>query len=361
MIPGATIGWRRRRRVKGGERALTRVLLALAAGEQGTARKEASRARLLLGESPQTLLLVAEAGRLAGREDEAEQAYRALAKRQDASFLGLRGLLRQAVDRRDWAEAMEIARQAEQAHPGTVWLRQQRAELALQTDNWADALELIGPDPRRTIYYVAAANAETDSARALSFARQAWKSDPTFAPATLAYARRLRQAGSEGRARSAITDAWTKAPHPELAEFLLSKETDKAARMQAAKRLVERNPSHPESRVLMARVALDSGLIAEARKQIDAARSEGVNQRRVSLLAAELEELEHGDTEAGRLAQRNALRQAATAEPDPHWQCSHCRSDQPSWNPKCGVCGSVGTLQWVNSPVAGARVPVIAG
>ena len=125
------------------------MLVALAAGEQGAARKEARRARNLLGDSPQTLLLVAEAGRLSGREDEAEEAFRALTKQKDARFLGLRGLLRQAVDRRDWPEALVIAKQAEAAHPGTVWLRQQRAELALQTENWAEALELIGPDPRR--------------------------------------------------------------------------------------------------------------------------------------------------------------------------------------------------------------------
>jgi len=162
-VPRTGAGWSRRRRVALGERSVTRVLVALAAGEQGTARKESRRARYLLGDSPQTLLLVAEAGRLSGREDEAEEAFRALTKDKDARFLGLRGLLRQAVDRRDWSQALVIAKQAEAAHPGTVWLRQQRAELALQTENWAEALELIGSDPRRATYYVAAANAEDRS------------------------------------------------------------------------------------------------------------------------------------------------------------------------------------------------------
>ena len=68
-IPRAGAGWRRRHRLALGETAVTRVLVALAAGEQGAARKEARRARHLLGDSPQTLLLVAEAGRLSGRED----------------------------------------------------------------------------------------------------------------------------------------------------------------------------------------------------------------------------------------------------------------------------------------------------
>ena len=46
-------------------------------------------------------------------------AFRALTKQPEGSFLGYRGLLRQAIDRRDWAEATALARKAELAHPGT--------------------------------------------------------------------------------------------------------------------------------------------------------------------------------------------------------------------------------------------------
>jgi HemY protein len=359
-IPRTGTGWHRRHRLALGERAVTRVLVALAAGEQGSARKEARRARYLLGDSPQTLLLVAEAGRLAGREDEAEEAFRALTRQKDASFLGLRGLLRQAVDRRDWPEALVIANQAEAAHPGTTWLRRQRAELALQTENWGEALELIGPDPRRTTYYVAAANAESDLHRALSYAKQAWKQDPGFPPAALAYAARLRAAGQEKRAQACIADAWKRAPHPELATFALALEPDKLARAQAAKRLVAGNPTHPESRLLLARVALDAGLTGEARHQVEIAESEGSNQRRLCLLRAEIEEQEHGDTEVGRQAQRDALRRAANAEPDPHWQCTNCHTDHAAWHPKCNVCGRIGTVQW-QTGVRVSGLPVIAG
>ncbi|WP_428493212.1 heme biosynthesis HemY N-terminal domain-containing protein [Rhodopila sp.] len=348
-IPKAGAGWNRRRRRSSGQTAITRVLVALAAGEQGAARKQAHRARHLLGESPQTLLLVAEAGRLAGREDEAEEAYRALAKHKDAKFLGLRGLLRQAVDRRDWTEALVIANQAEAAHPGTLWLRQQRAELALQTENWAEAIELVGSDPRRPTYYVAAADAEPDPHRALSFAKQAWKQDPAFAPAVLAYASRLRSVGHERRAQSCIAEAWKHVPHPDLASFALALEPDKLTRAQAAKRLAARNPDNLESQLLLARVALDAGLTGEARHQVEVAETEGPPQRRLCLLLAEIEEQERGDTEAGRLAQRDALRRAATAEPDPHWQCTKCHADHTTWHPKCGTCGNIGTLQWLST------------
>lgn len=358
-IPGSTSRWRRNQRMRAGQRSLNRVLVALAAGEAGTARKQAVRARRMLGDTPQTLLLVAEADRLAGDERGAEEAFRALTKQDDAKFLGYRGLLRQAIEREDWTEAQAIARQAELAHPGTTWLKQQRAELALQTNNWADALQLIGSDPKRVVYSIAAADAETNPRRALEYARLAWKEDPGFAPAAIAYARRLREAGQERRAVGVINDAWLRAPHPDLAAFLLSNPGDDAARLQAAKRLVERNPAHAESRLLVAQYALSAGNLAEARAQIRAAQAEGVSQRRLCLLTADLEEQEHGDTEEGRQAQRAALRQAATAEPDPHWQCSNCYAEPATWQPKCPVCAHVGTLRWVTAARTPSSVPAV--
>jgi HemY protein len=358
-LPRSGAGWRRRQRVRAGEAAVTRVLVALAAGDQAAARKHARRARQLLGNSPQVLLLLAEASRLAGREDEANEAFQALTKQKDARFLGLRGLLRQAIDRRDWAEALTIANQAEAVRPGTAWLRQQRAELALQTENWAEALDLVGQDARRTIYYTAAADAEPDPVRALGYARQAWKEDPTFPPAVLAYARRLRVDGNERRARACVAEAWRRAPHPDLAEFMLAQQPDKASRHQATKLLTQRNETNPESRLLLARTALDAGLIPEARNQVEAVRAEGLNQRRVYLLLAEIEEQERGDTEAGRLAQRDALRLAASADPDPHWQCASCRADHVAWQPKCSSCGGVATLRWVSEVGSSRSVPAI--
>ena len=147
FLPDTLRRWRGGRRRQSGDLAITRTLVAIAAGETGDARREAARARRLLGDTPQTLLLAAEAGRLAGRESEAEAAFRALASRQDAAFLGYRGLLRQAMAKEDWVEAAALARQAEAAHPGAEWLRGERAQLAIRTGAWSEALALA--DPRR--------------------------------------------------------------------------------------------------------------------------------------------------------------------------------------------------------------------
>ena len=345
-LPGAGSSWRGGRRRRSGDIAVTRALVALAAGEKADARREANRARALLGDTPQTLLLTAEAGRLAGRDDEQTAALKALAERKDSAFLGLRGLLAQAITRQDWTEAASLARQAETAHPGAAWLRHERSQLAVRAGNWAEALTLAGPDAPKAALAVAAAHAEADPDRAERLARQALKADPSFTPAVLALAGMLRTKGREKRAQAVLVDGWKRAPHPDIAALALGPIADKTERVKAAKQLTSGLPDHPETHLLLARTTLDAGNAAEARNHLEAARNAGVNQRRVWLLAAELEEEERGDTEAGRLAQREALRMASSADPDPEWRCTTCHTPQAAWRAACPVCLTPGSLVW---------------
>lgn len=345
-LPGIAARWDAERDRRRGDVAVSRALLALAAGDKGDARREAGRARRWLGDTPQTLLLAAEAGRLAGRDDEAEDMFRRLADRPDAAFLGYRGLMRQALTRQDWTEAAALARQAEAANPGAEWLRLQRARLAIRAGNWTEALDLADNDAARAALAAGAAGAEQDPARAMKLARQAWKADASLAPAALAYATRLRADGREARAQVVIRHSWSLAPHPDLAAFALAPVTDPLARAKAAQRLAEANPEHSESRLLLARTALDAGLTGEARHQATLARDAGLNQRRLWLLLAEIEEAERGGTDAGGLAARDALRQAATADPDPDWCCAECLTSHVAWYPACPSCGAPGSLRW---------------
>lgn len=330
-----------------GEQVLTRALVALAAGNADAARLEVRRARLLLGETPNLLLLSAEAERLAGREDAAAQEFRALAQRQEARFLGLRGLLRQAMQRQDWDGALTLARDAEAAFPGAAWLREERALLAVRTNNWREALALAPPDAPRADLALAAARQEAEPSRALELERQAFEDDPAFAPAALAYAARLRAEGSPRRARSVLERAWAASPHPELAAPWLEQEPDPLLRVKRAEELVHPNPTHPESRLLLARVALDAGLTGRARGELEALVREAAPDKRAYLLLAELEEAEQGDGATGRAAQGRWLREAAHALPEPAWRCARCGAPAGEWRPVCATCGTAGEIKWL--------------
>ena len=334
-----------------GDRAITRTLVALAASDNDAAWREADRTRRLLGDTPLTLLLAAQASRQAGDEAEAAQAYRLLAERRDAPFLGLRGLLRQAVADENWEEAHSLARRAEAAYPGAQWLREERRTLALRTQSWEEALRLSGPEERAALA-VAAADAAPNADAGLRLAGQAYKADPTLAPAVVAYAARLREMGKSRKAEDLMSRAWAAQPHPSLAAEYLRHQPGVRDRVQAAARLANANPSHPESRLMQAQVALEAGMTAEARKHIEAARASGFNQRRLWLLAAEVAEHD-GDVAAGQ----DALRHAAQSSPDPIWRCGACGTVHGEWHPVCDACGTPGRIAWVEPDEHGTLLP----
>jgi HemY protein len=340
-----------------GDAAVTRALLALAAGSPDKARIEVRRARERLGETPQTLVLLAEAERLAGREDAAAEAFGKLAMREDAKFLGLRGLLRQAIQREDWPTAQRLAREAEAAQPGAAWLRQERETLALRTRDWREALALSAPGVGQAPLALAAALQENDPQRAQDLERQAFQADRGFAPAALAYASRLKRVASAKRAREVLREAWKASPHPDLAAAWLDGETEPLGRAKAAELLVQVNPKHPESLLLVGRLATEAGLTGRARQELDALVATGQADRRAFLALSDLEEAEHGDSPEGRAAQARWLRAAATAAPEPRWRCAACGTDHEAWTPSCPKCSAVGTIAWTSPQT----LPVPAG
>ena len=84
-----------------GYRALTQGMVAVAAGDAEEAQKLARKADALLAEPPLTLLLSAQAAQLNGDETARPQRYfTAMLDRAETEFLGLRGLIMQALKRR---------------------------------------------------------------------------------------------------------------------------------------------------------------------------------------------------------------------------------------------------------------------
>lgn len=337
----------RRRR---GDAAVTRTLVALAADDAGAARRDAGRARRFLGDTPLTLLLAAQAGQQAKRDSEAQGVFRLLADSKDGKLLGLRGLLRQAIAERDWTKAAALAQQAEAAHPGAAWLIDERRRLALETGQWREAMRLSGParnheaDPgAQAALGVAAAAAETDPSAALRIAKQAWDADPALGPAALAYAERLRAAGKERIALDVLRKTWAAAPQPGLAEAYIDPQPDKLARMRAAEELAAANPTHPDTNIMLARTALDTGLVSRARRYAEAARSAGLDGQRLYVLLADLAEVERDPDGA-----QDALRQIPTASPDPAWQCANCATVHTAWHPVCDACGTPGRIRWTS-------------
>ncbi len=333
-----------------GEDAVTATLVALAARVGADAKRAAARARRYLGDTPQTLMLAAYAGSVSGDESAATEAFEKLAARKDAAFLGLRGLLAQAVEKEDWPRANELAKQAERAHPGATWVRAERSHLAMRTGDWQEALLLNRDDTPHAALAAAAAEAETDPAKALKLAKDAFKRDPGLTAAALAYARRLREGRHEKAAQEVLRRAWARAPHPDIAAFALAPAADRLARLKAGQALVTDAAESADSHLLLGRLSLEAGLTGEAQRHAEAAERTGLKQRRLYLLMADIAEAS-GTDEAHLGQYREAMKRAAAAEADPAWVCGACGTTHAAWYPGCPNCHTAGRIAW--------RVPLV--
>jgi len=360
--PGRMVGSRRENRRRRGYLALTQGMVAVAAGDAEEARKQVRRADGLLEEPPLTLLLQAQAAQLSGDTRAAEKFFTAMLDKPDTEFLGLRGLLTQALKAKDDKKARDLAERAFRLRPGSDWVAANLLELQVKAGAWADARATLDkavknravPADEAKHRQVALdyrlsldASAQGDGGKALKLLRAAHEADPGFAPAAARLADLQLAAGKAGKAVSTVERAWTAAPHPELAEMYWRARgaNDALERVRAAQQLAKQNPDHPESHLVLAETALDAQLWGEARRHLQAAAGD-TPPARVCRLMAELEESEHKDAEAAR----SWLVRASMADPDPAWVCGDCGNSVAEWTIVCGNCGGFASFSWRTPP-----------
>ncbi len=354
---------RQTRRERLGYRALTRGLVAVAAGDAKGAHRLARRADMMLSEPPLTLLLTAQAAQLEGDENAARRSFEAMLENRETAFLGLRGLLVQAQRADDMASALELAERAFALRPDTPWVLTALLELQTRAGRWSEALDTVDRALRRGAVDDEAgrqrrAGLLTELARtlrdqgegsdALRIANRARDADPAFLPAALLAAGLAKEQGRGGAAGRIVAEAWRHCPHPALGRLFVSLHPDSTAadRVKRIEKLVEDTRDHAESRMLLARAALDAKFWGTARRCLEEAAAEAQPTAGVFRLLARLEELESGDGDAVR----RRLEQASEASPDAAWLCERCGAASPNWTIACERCGALDSLAWRPPP-----------
>ncbi|NQU58961.1 MAG: heme biosynthesis protein HemY [Rhodospirillales bacterium] len=359
-VPAGIARFRRDGRRRRGYLALSRGMVAVAAGDTGEARRQAGRADDLLDEPSLTMLLSAQSAQLSGDEKAAQKFFTEMLKNPDTEFLGLRGLLGQAIKLEDSADALKWARRASRLKPESAWAARTLFDLASRAGLWAEADEAlavairkkhVSPSearrPRATLSHLMSVDASGvgDDAKALKLSKKACQDAPGLSPAHIHYAGLLKAAGKDRKAANVLEAAWATAPAPELAAayWVTTDSDDAMARMKAAQGLAAFNPKDPASAMMQAQAALAAGLWGEARKGLKAIElSGGAVSSSFCQLMAGLEEAEHQDM----IAAREWLVRAAGAEPDPTWVCEDCGNAADNWTALCGGCGGFDKFQW---------------
>jgi HemY protein len=351
-------------------------MVAVAAGDPDEAQRQARKADVLLAEPPLTLLLSAQAAQLGGDEDAARRYFSEMLNRPETEFLGLRGLLTQALRAGDEATALRLAQRAHLLRPRTPWVLTNLLQLQVQAGAWGEAQATLAEAAKARVVAGEAARhnqaallversriaaAEGRASEALSLAAKAQDLAPGFAPAAARRALLLHEAGRDRAAAKAVAASWRVAPHPLLAETYGTIFADALplVRVKRFETLAAANPLHPESHLAVAQAALAAQLWGEARRHLQAAgagldpAAEPANgaamgggtaspSARACRLMAELEEAEHGDIAAARAW----LARAAAAPPDPVHVCRACAAESLDWHPLCPRCHAFDTLDW---------------
>ena len=399
--PRAFLRRRRERRRRAGYHALTRGMVAVAAGDPQEAQRCARRADALLADPPLTLLLSAQAAQLGGDETAAKRFFTAMLERPEMEFLGLRGLLHQALRAGDRGTALRLTERAATLRPDTTWAVESLFELEAREGRWDAALETLAQAVKRRIiprerarhhrgvilYELSrAALASGDRARGRNLAAQAQSLTPDLAAPAAHHARVLLQDRRTGPAARAIESAWRTIPHPDLAQVYAEMHdgAPPLGRLKSFERLAAQNPEARETHIAVAEAALDAQLWGEARRHLDQALSAPAPPfiarlpspaglaltpdpdedtslagptPRLCLMMARLEEAEHG---AGP-GSREWLDRAVTAMPDPRYVCATCAGESLEWRSLCPHCGSFDTLAW-RTPAwaaAGSTLPIL--
>jgi len=360
------------RRTREGYLALSRGLVAVAAGDADEARRQARRANALLDEPALTRLLAAQAAQLDGDEAAARRYFTGLLEARETEFLGVRGLLTLAEQEGDDGRALELARRAEALRPEVPWVPEKLFALEVEAGNWAAAEATVREAVRRKLLAPEAgqarraavlleqsrlAEAKGDTPAAIRHARKALGETPALTAAAIRLAALLHAEDEPRRARKVIEDAYAQAPHPELARLhaLVSPSDDPIKRLKTLERLEKLAPDDTVTHLVMAKASLDARLWGETRRHLKAA-TDGPPTAAVCRLMAAVEEAEHGDTPSARAW----YARAAEAEPDPGWVCGDCGAVADDWSAVCANCGAFGELSWTAPPRVTALLPTDA-
>ncbi|HXV74653.1 MAG TPA: heme biosynthesis HemY N-terminal domain-containing protein [Sphingomonadales bacterium] len=345
------------RRQKRGLEHLNRAVVALAAGDAKAAQRLVKKAAELLAPQPMLRVLAAQAAKLGGDPERARAEFEALAQDAAAGFLGVRGLLMEAVGEGRDREALRFAERAREIEPKSVWAIRTHFNLQVKAADWEGARATLNAAQKARAFDRAATDAlaatllycqakEADLANgkkaALRLAEKALKAKAGFLPAALLVSRLNREKGKESAAARILEKAWKVEPHPELAlayANLAPMETA-TARLKRFKKLTGK-ATDAESLLQLAERALEAEHLGEAEALIQRALKKTNRARGFALLRA---------IEEKRGAPVPVLEELAEktegASPEPMWVCASCAAKAPRWSLHCPSCRMFNALAW---------------
>lgn len=345
------------RRQNRGLEYLSRATVALGESDAKSAQHFIEKALELLPTQPMLRLLAAQAAKLRGDHKRAHAEYETLAEDSAVAFLGVRGLLMEAMAEGHDREALRLAERAREMQPKSAWAIRTQFNLQIKVADWLGARKTLDAGRKTkvfdkisadsleaTLFYCQAKEADLagDKGYALKLAKEALRFKSGFLPAALLGARLAHEKESPSSASRILEKAWCAQPHPELAiafSNLAPMETS-TARLNRFKKFIGKN-SDLESLLQLAECMIEAGHFVEARARLEHI-IEKTNPARAYVLLRALE----ARSGASPAVLKGLEEKAQAALPEPTWVCSSCGAKEIRWSLHCSSCRMFNSLQW---------------
>lgn len=371
-VPTAIAEYNHESRRQRGYRALTRGLVAVAAGNVDKATAFSKQTQKLFPErNGLPMLLEAQAARLRGEEGLAQNRFEELMKDKDSAFLGIRGLLKSAMDAGQMGRALDFAKKAQALYPTQKWVVKCVYDLQIKNHLWSDALgtakkaqklEAIAADKilsDRVAIHLMRYDYEWEAGNhklAMRELEQAYKLNPYFVPTVIRLADRYISKGKNRKAASLVEKAWAQNPHPELVEIwdVLAPEDNgknQTKRLKWYENLVSLKPDSAEGQMAAARAAMEMGLWGEAKAYLMVAEKIYPSARLFRLRAIVEQNSTHNEDAFNHLIEK-----ASQALPDKVWYCKDTGMTYDAWSAIAMPQEAFNTMAW-GVPRAGVIKP----
>ena len=358
-----------RNRERKGYDALAEGMMALASGEGKVALAKAEKADRYLNRPDLTTLLTAQAAEQAGDTKRAEEAYKRLLKDDKTRFVGVRGLMKQTLDKGDTDTAMKLAEKAFALKPKHEDTQNVLLQLQADAGDWSSARKTLsaklkhGSLPRDVhrrrdailaLGEAADVMAEDKSIEAREASIAANRQSPDLIPAAVMASDAYVEQGKPKYATRVIRKAWEVAPHPDLAAAFARIAPDETAadRVKRFAVLTNMHRDNPETQMLNAELQIAAEDFPAARKALGDLAETDPTARSLTIMAA----IERGSGADDAIV-KGWLARALTAPRGPQWVCDNCGKAHADWMPVCDSCSGFDTLSWKRPEVDTAPMP----
>lgn len=360
--PKTFFSHRKSRRKSDGYKALTLGMAAVAAGDKDEAVRLSKKANILLKDPLLTRLLSAQTATLNGDETAALNYFNALSEDHETEFVGLVGLMRQAMGNQDQTLLLELTKKAYRKRPESAFVCETLFSLQTKMADWENAqktlmesvwrkvkAENVAVSPRVTIYTARAIEFKNNNMilEAIKYADKALTDNKNFIPAAILRAELTQDPEKERKVIRSLEAVISVSPHRELTMNYLklcSKESP-LQHFQRLQQLLIKSEKSVQARLILAEIALEAELWGEARKRLGDISVDDITSHGCRLMAR-LEQRERND----EIEARRWLEKSINAVVDYSWTCNSCGATGEEWSPLCGNCNCFDLITWKIPP-----------